>query len=94
MLPGKSYCKQGRKTGDDILGKLNIKKVVLKRTVVKMYDDVVLTRTVVRMAEGFVVKRTVDEQEKTSDGKKRYPNGQGFAGRRFGVPKLEKTGFI
>ena len=47
------------------------------------------------MAEGFVLKRTADEQEKTSDGKKRYPNGQGFAGRRrFRVPKLEKTGFI
>ena len=60
-----------------------------------MTDDLVLRGTVVRLGEEFVLKRTVDEEDKTSHGKKRYPNGQGFAGRRrFGVPNLEKTGFI
>ena len=92
-----------------MLGKTNSNKVVLKRTVVQITDDLVPRRTVVTLAEDFVLKRTVDEQhaeefvlkrtvheqQKTSHGKKRYPNGQGFAGRRrFGVPNLEKTGFI
>ena len=92
-----------------MLGKTNTKKVVLKRTVVEITDVLVPRRTVVTLAEEFVLqrtadeqhaeefvlKRTVDEQKKTSHSKKRYPNGQGFAGRRrFGVPNLEKTGFI
>ena len=95
MLPRKWNCNQRRKTGQDILGKTKTKKVVLKRTVVQMTDDLVLRRTVVRLAEEFVLKRRVDEQHKTSYGKKRYPNGQGFAGRRrLGVPNLEKNGCI
>ena len=91
-----------------MLGKTNTKKVVLKRTVVEITDDLVPRRTVVTLAEEFVLKRTVDgqhaeefvlkrtvDEQKTSHSKKHYPNGQGFAGRRrFGVPNLEKTGFI
>ena len=87
----------------------NTNKVVLKRTVQPNTDDVVPKRTVVTVAEefvltrtvneadgeDFVLKRTVETKQKTSRGKKRYPNGQGFAGRRrFAVPNLEKTGFI
>ena len=91
-LPGKYNWKQRRKTTQDMLGKTNTKKVVLKRTVVEITHDLVPRRTVVTLeeefvlkrtvheeqAEEFVLKRTVDEHKKTSHSKKRYPNGQGY----------------
>ena len=76
--------------------KPNTDDVVPRRTVATVQEGFVLKRTVNEAdGEDFVLKRTVETQQKTSRRKKRYPNGQGFAGRRrFAVPNLEKTGFI